>query len=197
MRITDARRIPLRSNHDDRGALTELFRAEWLTEGGFVQWNAVRSVAGAVRGVHVHRDHHDYLVVLEGHADVWLRDLRTESTSLDAVEHVELTGLESGAIFVPAGVAHGVACLAPTWFLVGESRYWSVDDELRCRWDDPELGFHWRVDSPTLSEQDRDAGPFAELVASYRSGGPVSASASKGFGGSGEPEASAHSRASR
>jgi dTDP-4-dehydrorhamnose 3,5-epimerase len=188
MRIADVRRIPLRSNVDARGALTEVFRSEWLAEGGFVQWNAVHSAADAVRGVHVHVEHHDYLVVLDGHADVWLRDVRAESPSCDVVEHLELTGLESGAIFVPAGVAHCVACLTSTWLLVGESRYWSTDDELRCRWDDPELGFRIRVDAPMLSAQDRDAGSFAALVAGYRS---------KGFDGSGAPDASAPSTASR
>lgn len=195
MRISDVRLIPLRSNPDDRGALTEVFRSEWLSEGGFVQWNAVQSAPNVVRGVHVHREHCDYLVVLEGRTEVWLRDLRTDSASCDVVEHVELTGVESCAILVPPGVAHGVASLSPSWLLAGESRYWSVDDELRCRWDDPGLGFSWRVDAPTLSAQDRGAGSFADLLRAYRSG--RSEPVSKGFGGSGEPDTSARSTASR
>ena len=195
MRISDVRLIPLHRNPDARGALTEVFRSEWLSDAGFVQWNAVQSAPNVVRGVHVHRQHCDYLVVLEGHTEIWLRDLRTESASCDVVEHVELGGVESCALFVPAGVAHGVASLSPSWLLAGESQYWSLDDELRCRWDDPELGFSWRVVAPTLSAQDRDAGSFTDLLRAYRSG--PSEPESKGLGGSAEPDTSAHSTASR
>jgi dTDP-4-dehydrorhamnose 3,5-epimerase len=195
MRISDVRLIPLHSNPDDRGALTEVFRSEWLGDRDFVQWNALRSAPNVMRGVHLHREHCDYLVVLEGHAEVWLRDVRADSASRDVVEHVELTGVEPCALVVPPGVAHGVASVTASWLLAGESLYWSVDDELRCRWDDPDLGFRWRVDAPTLSTPDRDAGSFADMVATYRSG--PSEPASKGFGGSGAPDASAHSTASR
>jgi len=170
MHIAGVELIPLSSNQDDRGALTEVFRSEWLPAGGFEQWNAVQSAANVVRGVHVHRQHDDYTLCLHGHAEVWLRDLRSGSESFGAVGHFELSGPDSGAIFIPQGVAHGVASLSPTWFLIGESRYWSVDDELRCRWDDPDLGFEWCLDAPRLSTQDRDAASFAELLTTYRSG---------------------------
>lgn len=169
MHITDARLIPLSSNRDDRGALTEVFRSEWLREGGFEQWNAVESAANVVRGVHVHRLHDDYVLCLHGHAEIWLRDLRTNSGSFGVVEHFELSGPDSGAIFISHGVAHGIASLRPTSLLVGESRYWSVDDELRCRWDDPDLGFEWRLHAPCLSTPDREAGSLAELLTTYRS----------------------------
>jgi dTDP-4-dehydrorhamnose 3,5-epimerase len=195
MRIEQATLVPLHRNLDGRGSLTEVFRSEWLHDAGVVQWNAVQSDAGVVRGVHVHRRHHDYLVVLDGHADVWLRDIRRESASCNVVERVGLTGLASGGLFIPAGVAHGIVFRRPTWLLAGESHYWSVDDELRCRWDDPALGFGWDLDAPKLSAQDRDAGSFAELVVRYRS--TVSEPASKGLAGSGAPASSADSTASR
>jgi dTDP-4-dehydrorhamnose 3,5-epimerase len=195
MDISGVRLIPLHGNPDERGVLTEVFRSEWLSEGRFVQWNAVQSAPNVMRGVHVHREHCDYLVVLEGLTEIWLRDLRKDSVSCDVVEHIELTGVESCAILVPPGVAHGLASLSPSWLLAGESRYWSLDDELRCRWDDPDLGFRWRVDAPTLSAQDQDAGSFADLLRVYRSG--TSEPASKGFDGCGEPDTSADSTASR
>lgn len=34
---------PLEAREDERGAFTELFRAEWATGVAPVQWNAVRS----------------------------------------------------------------------------------------------------------------------------------------------------------
>jgi dTDP-4-dehydrorhamnose 3,5-epimerase len=51
---------PLR---DRRGSLTEIFRQEWVNSVVPVQWNYVQSEANVLRGVHVHVNHIDYLVV--------------------------------------------------------------------------------------------------------------------------------------
>ena len=45
---------PLESHVDDRGTFTELYRQEWATGVSPIQWNAVRSDGGVLRGVHVH-----------------------------------------------------------------------------------------------------------------------------------------------
>jgi dTDP-4-dehydrorhamnose 3,5-epimerase len=44
-------------HRDDRGWISEIFRQEWPTGVAPVQWNAVRSMAGVLRGVHVHVRH--------------------------------------------------------------------------------------------------------------------------------------------
>ena len=49
---------PLRMHRDERGVLTEIFRESWAGLAA-VQWNAVRSAAGVLRGVHVHVRHAD------------------------------------------------------------------------------------------------------------------------------------------
>lgn len=57
---------PFTTHHDERGSFTEVFREEWDTGVRPVQWNAVSSEAGVLRGVHVHVRHDDYLILLRG-----------------------------------------------------------------------------------------------------------------------------------
>ena len=47
-------RSPLAPQVDERGVFTELFRDSWPLEVEPIQWNAVSSVANALRGVHAH-----------------------------------------------------------------------------------------------------------------------------------------------
>src|SRR3954452_9738350 len=67
---------PLEAHADERGVFTERYRREWGLGAEPVQWNAVWSEAGVLRGVHVHLRHDDYLTVPVGRASVGLRDLR-------------------------------------------------------------------------------------------------------------------------
>jgi len=55
----------LTTHNDERGSLTKIFRENWVKEPP-VQWNHVQSNAGALRGVHAHFQHTDYMVVLAG-----------------------------------------------------------------------------------------------------------------------------------
>jgi len=48
------------------------------------------------------------------------------------------------------------------------SHYWDVDDELGCRWNDPDLEIPWSPEDPLLSPRDADLPSLAELMASVR-----------------------------
>ena len=52
--------VPLDGHGDARGCLTEVFRASWPGLFPVVQWNACRSQAGVVRGVHVHAGYDEF-----------------------------------------------------------------------------------------------------------------------------------------
>jgi dTDP-4-dehydrorhamnose 3,5-epimerase len=98
---------PLQANGDGRGAFTELYREEWGTGARPIQWNAVWSEAGVLRGVHVHIRHDDYLTVPVGRASVGLRDLRRGSPTEGLAVLVELGRERPAALVIPHGVAHG------------------------------------------------------------------------------------------
>ena len=99
--------LPLEAHNDERGTFTELYRLEWETGVTPIQWNAVRSDAGVLRGVHVHLRHDDYLTVPYGRAAVGLRDLRRGSPTEGLSGLVELGGDQQAALVIPHGVAHG------------------------------------------------------------------------------------------
>ena len=147
--------VPLEAHDDERGVFVELYRLEWGTGVAPVQWNAVRSEAGVLRGVHVHIRHDDYLTVPLGRAAVGLRDLREGSPTEGLAAVVELDGERPAALVIPHGVAHGFYFHEPSLHVYAVSEYWDPEDELGCHWADPELEIPWP--SPTALVSDRDA----------------------------------------
>jgi dTDP-4-dehydrorhamnose 3,5-epimerase len=154
----------LQPHVDERGSFTELYRVEWGTGVTPIQWNAVRSEAGVVRGVHVHPRHDDYFTLPMGRVDVGLRDLRRGSATEGLSTLVQLGGDRPAAIVIPHGVAHGFYFHEPSLHVYAVSEYWDPSDELGCRWDDPELEIPWPVQSARASERDAAAPPLRELL---------------------------------
>ena len=155
--------VDLKMNHDDRGCFTEIFREEWDVGAEMVQWNFVRNAAGVLRGVHVHPQHWDYLMLVDGLMHVGLYDIRAGSPTENTSTMFTMSGEQIKAISVPPGVAHGFFHPQDSFFVYAASHYWDVKDELECAWDDPELGFDWPVSDPILSARDTNAGSLAEL----------------------------------
>ena len=168
--------VPLQTHRDMRGQLTEIFRADWLDAPSPVQWNVLQSGVNVLRGMKVHVTHTDFLVVLQGRLLVGTRDLRKPAGEEIAGSIVELSADNPSLLMIPPGVAHGFYSPEPSLFLVGVSSYWdAVNDEFRCRWDDPELRIPWpSAMSPALSSLDECACSLADLLALLRSGGRVS-----------------------
>jgi dTDP-4-dehydrorhamnose 3,5-epimerase len=155
---------PLTMNRDSRGSFTELFRDEWETGLSPVQWNAVSSEPGTLRGVHLHIRHDDYLTTLKGRASVGLRDLRRGSPTEGMSVLVELTEDPLAALLIPHGVAHGFYFPEPSLHLYAVTKYWDVDDELACHWADPDLGIFWPAEPTIVSERDATAQSLAQLL---------------------------------
>jgi dTDP-4-dehydrorhamnose 3,5-epimerase len=155
----------LTSHADARGSLTEIFREAWGTGVSPVQWNAVSSEAGVLRGVHIHIKHADYLILLKGRAAIGLRDLRPGSPTAGATALVELRGTELSALTIPPGVAHGFYFDEPSTHIYAVSEYWDLADELGCHWADPALEIPWPPISPLLSERDAALPPLRDLIA--------------------------------
>jgi dTDP-4-dehydrorhamnose 3,5-epimerase len=154
---------PLLLHGDERGSFVEIFRQEWQSPVEPIQWNAVRSEPGTLRGVHVHAVHDDYLVVVNGRAFVGLRDLRPDSRTDGLAALVELTAEEPSALAIPAGVAHGFYFPERSLHIYGVTHYWNHADELSCHWNDPDLGIPWPETPVLLSERDREAPSFAAM----------------------------------
>lgn len=152
---------------DDRGTFTELFREEWATGIRPIQWNAVRSEAGVLRGVHVHPRHSDYLTVIAGEMLLALHDLRPESPTAGLSSMLALGAASPRGVMVPPGVCHGFYFPVPSLHVYSVSHYWQKDEELGSRFDAAEYGFEWPEAQPRLSPRDRDAGTYAEMRDQY------------------------------
>jgi dTDP-4-dehydrorhamnose 3,5-epimerase len=168
------RQIPLSTHRDERGALTEIFRKDWLDVPTPVQWNFVQSEANVLRGVHVHVTHIDCLVPLHGRMLVGLNDLRGDAAGRNQGELVELSADDPSLLMIPPGVAHGFYFAGPASFVYGVSHVWDpVNDEFGCHWSDPALGIPWPAEcvSPWLSARDEKAGSLDLLLTTLRSRG--------------------------
>jgi dTDP-4-dehydrorhamnose 3,5-epimerase len=153
-------------HEDDRGAFTEIYREHWVSVPRPVQWNAVTSRAGTMRGVHVHLRHADYLVLLSGRMWLGLMDLRKtcrDEPSRRAI--VEITAYQPMAIAIPEGVAHGFLFAEDSMHVYAVTEYFDHSDELGCRWDDPELALEWPTATVRVSARDAALPALAALRA--------------------------------
>jgi dTDP-4-dehydrorhamnose 3,5-epimerase len=168
--------IPLRMHADDRGVFTELFRQAWFDELTPLQWNAVHSVAGVLRGVHVHVRHADYVTVISGRAVFGLCDLRPGSPTQGLRARVELDGRRMHSLIIPPGVAHGFCFLEPSLHVYAVSEYWDPEDELGCHYADPDLALSWPATPPIVSPRDAALPSLAQLrslILPWTDGGPA------------------------
>ena len=158
----------LTTHRDERGWLSEIFRQEWPTGVAPVQWNAVRSEAGVLRGVHVHVRHTDHIAMLQGRASFGLHDLRPASSTYGWAGLVEMSDEQPATLTIPPGVAHGFYFHEPALLVYGVTTYWDPDDEMGCHWADPDLRIPWPASDPVLSPHDAAAGRLRDLAESYR-----------------------------
>lgn len=165
----DLRLTPLQPHSDDRGTFIELYREEWETDVEPIQWNAVHSEAGVLRGVHVHPTHDDYLTIVRGRATIGLRDLRHSSPTVGATACVELSAERPAAITIPHGVAHGFYFHEPSTHIYSVSHYWDLADELGCRWDDPALEIPWPQQDAHISPRDEALPSLEGMLGELRS----------------------------
>jgi dTDP-4-dehydrorhamnose 3,5-epimerase len=161
---------PLETHKDERGALREIFRGTWPTGIEPVQWNLVSSNADVLRGVHVHVQHLDYLMCINGEMRLGLSDIRPSSPTRGRSEFIMLSADKPSAVTIPEGIAHGFYFAAPAQILYGVSHYWNTVDELGCRWNDPNLGLDWPTRAPQLSNRDATAGSYQHMLDAYVAG---------------------------
>lgn len=152
---------------DERGAFTEIFRNAWFDSPTPLQWSLSRNTANALRGVHVHAKHWDYVSIIAGRMLLGLHDMRPISATRSQSVFLELSDAEPLVVSIPPGVAHGFYFREAGVNLTASSRYYDPPDHMRCRWDSPELNLDWPCSAPLLSPQDEAAGSYDALAAEF------------------------------
>lgn len=150
---------------DPRGAFTEIFSADWPSQIAARQWSLVRSNAGVLRGMHLHRRHDEYFMLVSGHAWIGLRDIRPGSPTEGRSCLLELSAEDSTAVSFPRGIVHGWCFSEPSLHVQAVTEPYSTygaDDNLGCHWSDPELELKWPF-------RPREVSPRADAFPSLRS----------------------------
>jgi dTDP-4-dehydrorhamnose 3,5-epimerase len=149
---------------DDRGFFLETYHLRKYGDGGiptvFVQDNQSRSVYGTIRGLHTQQRHPQgkLIRVIEGEIFDVAVDIRRGAPTFLRWVVITLSAQNFRQCYIPAGFAHGFCVTSQ----VAQIEYKCTDfydpaDELHVRWDDPDIGIKWPIDSPILSPKDRAA----------------------------------------
>ncbi|MBQ7625851.1 MAG: dTDP-4-dehydrorhamnose 3,5-epimerase [Rhodocyclaceae bacterium] len=157
---------------DARGFFMESWNARRYREAGideqFVQDNVSRSVRGVLRGLHVqHPQGQGKLVqVLTGEVFDVAVDIRRGSPTYGQWEGVTLSEENRRQFYIPPGFAHGFCVLSDSaLFSYKCTEFYAPENEVSIRWDDPDIGIEWPVDSPILSAKDLAAIRLCDLPA--------------------------------
>lgn len=153
---------------DQRGWFIETYNHRVLREFGihatFVQDNHSYSAKrGTLRGLHLQRaplSQAKLIRCIRGSILDVVVDLRPNSPTYRQWMQENLSEENKKQIFIPKGFAHGFVTLTDHVEIQYKvDAYYSPEHELAIRYDDPELGIDWGVESPTLSGKDSQA-PF-------------------------------------
>ena len=158
----------LQEQRDVRGSFSEVYCDTWGLPIIPAQWSVVRSVAGTLRGMHLHLRHSEYFLCISGRACVGLYDLRPASPTKDSSMLIHVSGLESLAVSFPCGIAHGWLFLTDAIHLQAVSETYANykdDDNIGIRWNDPNLNLSWPEQPRFVSPTATAFGSLAEIRA--------------------------------
>jgi dTDP-4-dehydrorhamnose 3,5-epimerase len=154
---------------DERGRFVETYRREWFADlPEMIQGNRSEKQAGALVGLHYHRNQADYWYVLRGTARVGLADLRVGSPTEGKAITIDLDGNQDQGLYIPRGVAHGFAALTDLLLTYLVDGYYNPDDELGVAYDDPTFDIDWGVVDPITSGRDQANPRFSDLADEMR-----------------------------
>lgn len=151
---------------DRRGRFLEWYRHDRLTEVvgyplALAQANLSVSAAGVVRGIHyadVPPGQAKYLTCVRGALLDVVVDLRRGSPTFGRWEAVRLDDVDRRALYLAEGLGHGVCATtddATIAYLCSTAYDPAAEHAVHPL--DPELGIHWPVGSPLLSDRDAAA----------------------------------------
>ncbi len=104
-----------------------------------------------IKAFHWHRRQWDYWDIVQGNARVVLVDLREGSPTQGRIQTVILGEHSPRMVAIPPHVAHGYQALSLTDVILNyyvTEPYDPADpDEGRIPWNDPRIGFDWRIEN--------------------------------------------------
>lgn len=150
------------SFEDSRGYLAETYHQEKYRHFGvnceFVQDNQSYSVRGVLRGLHAQLKKPQAKLVRAVSGEIFdvAIDARPNSPTFGQWHGDYLSGANLRQLFIPEGFLHGFCVLSETAIVHYKcSALYESGDQWGILWNDPELAIDWPLDSPVISEKDR------------------------------------------
>ncbi len=147
---------------DDRGSFTKTYHMDFFTENKlcseFRESYYSVSRKDVIRGMHFQlppHDHEKLVYVLRGKIEDVILDLRKNSATYGKHISVELSEKNRYSVYIPKGCAHGFRSLEENSTTVyNVATVYDFESDSGIRWDS--FGFDWGVNSPVMSEKDKN-----------------------------------------
>ena len=156
---------------DSRGYFKETYNHKALSALGFdktfVQDNLSYSQQGALRGLHFQAPPHaqgKLVFVTVGRVLDVVVDIRKSSPTYGQSAAYELSADNHRMLYVPEGFAHGFSVLSESCiFQYKCTDYYNKASEGGIVWNDPDLAIDWQVESPIISDKDKELPLFKDF----------------------------------
>ena len=161
---------------DDRGYFMEFFNEKKFYDGdlkgfSFKQDNISCSKKNVLRGLHFQSppfEQGKLVQVLKGKVIDVVVDLRKKSKSYGKHFKIELSSENHRKLWIPPGFAHGFVALEDdTLFSYKCTNYYSKKHEMGLLWNDETLNINWGIKYPIVSEKDKKANKFEDLISPF------------------------------
>ena len=160
---------------DERGYFYEAFNSQKFRatglDTGFVQDNISKSSKNVLRGLHFQNPpfaQGKLVSVLQGSVLDIAVDIRKNSPTYGQHFSIVLSEENKTQFYVPPGFAHGFKTLEDnTIFSYKCTEGYNKDSEGAIKWDDEALAIDWQVDNPIVSDKDKIAPSFSDLVTQF------------------------------
>lgn len=145
---------PLQIYPDDRGFFCELARlgnglaAKMVPdEQRKIQVSWTLTYPGTIKAIHYHSEQTDLWAPVSGMVQVFLYDLRRNSSTFGAINTIFAGRFQPWEILIPPGVAHGYKALGvdPIQLIYFTDRHYNPADELRLPYDHPDIAYDWEI----------------------------------------------------
>ena len=135
----------------------------------FVQDNhSFSAQAGTLRGIHFQyppMEQAKLVRCINGVIKDFVVDLRPNSETYKQWISVELSADNKKQLFIPRGFGHAFVTLTENAEIVYKAdNYYSFEHDGTVLWSDPEINIDWGIDSPILSDKDKNAPLLKEIT---------------------------------
>ena len=161
---------------DNRGFFAKVFhRPLWKDLGlrtDFAEEYATYSLPWTLRGLHFQLPpmaHDKVVFCLRGNAFDVAVDLRQGSPAYGRNVSVNLSSMQSNALYIPAGVAHGFCVTGDEALLYYKlTTVYSPEHDAGIRWDSADVA--WPMTDPTVSQRDQNLPRFEDFDSPFTFG---------------------------